>query len=106
MMATRRVNAATTWLIRAFAPGCPTMLRSWESKPEKIDGERCERLTIFFDLASDPALVRAKELEKSAGALRLIRIGKTVVRDLAASVSDEHRTLKVEALLGSDGGLA
>lgn len=105
MMATRRVNAATTWLIRAFAPGCPTMLRSWESSRVSGEGERCERLTIYFDLPTEPAVDRAKELERSAGALRHIRIGRTVVRDLSAQVSDAQRVLKVEALLAADGGL-
>jgi hypothetical protein len=100
----RRISPATTWLIRAFSPGCPTYLRSWESKPIRTEGERCEALTIFFDLPDDPAFRRALELAASAGTLRLIRVGKTIVRELSADVSGPQRTLVVEALLGLDAG--
>lgn len=102
MMATRRVNAATTWLIRAFAPGCPTNLRTFASKPVRVEGTRCEKLTIYFDLPDQAAFGRALELEASAPTLRLIRIGRTVVREISASVSGAQRTLTVEALLGMD----
>jgi hypothetical protein len=108
MMATRRINAATTWLIRAFSPGCLTMLRSWasvpvwSSHPDHRRHRAGELLTIFFDLPDQPAFTRALELERSAGALRQIRIGKNVIHDLTAKVSGEHRTLRIEALLGTD----
>lgn len=103
----RRISPATTWLIRAFAPGCPTMLRSWASFPAWAEhGPRRrrtgEKLVLFFDLPDQPAFTRALELEGSAGALRLIRIGRTVVRELTAQVSGEHRTLKVEAHLANE----
>lgn len=98
----RRVNAATRWLIRAFAPGCPTLLRSWESARIGHDGEL---LTIFFDLPDDRAAARAKELERGAKSLAQVRIGKTAVHDLTATISDEHRTLKIEALLALDSPL-
>lgn len=99
MMATRRINAATTWLIRSFAPGCPTMLRSWSSKRH----ERGELLTIFFDLPSHDAFTIGLERAASAGSLRLLRVGKRIIRDLQAEVSGQHRTLKVQALLVDDG---
>jgi hypothetical protein len=95
MMATRRINAATTWLIRAFAPGCPTMLRSWSAK--RVDDR--DHLTILYDLPDDAAFQRALELERSAGALRCIRIGKHVVAELTAGVIGAHRTLKIDAVL-------
>lgn len=98
----RRISAAATFLIRAFAPGCPTMLRSWASKPRRVEGARCEALTIHFDLPDQPAFARALELEASAPTLRLIRVGRTVVREVSASVSGAQRTLTVEALLGTD----
>jgi hypothetical protein len=31
----RRISPATTFLIRAFAPGCPTLLRSWVSSEHR-----------------------------------------------------------------------
>jgi hypothetical protein len=98
----RRVGPATTWLIRAFAPGCPTMLRSWASQRVMIDRERFERLTIIFDLPDEPAFSRAVELESSAATLAHVRVGKKVIRELAAEVSEAHRTLKIEALLATD----
>jgi hypothetical protein len=94
----RRISPATTWLIRAFSPGCPTLLRYWVSS-RSDDGDL---LTIFFDLPDDPAMERAGELAASAGTLRLIRIGRTIVRDLTAEVCGDQRTLKVDALLGVD----
>lgn len=103
---TRRVPPAVTFLIRAFAPGCPTMLRSWESRRRRPchDGvrETIDQLTIFYDLPDQPALLRALELERSAPSLVHVRVGRTVIRGLAASISGEHRTLKVEALLARD----
>jgi hypothetical protein len=95
----RRVSPATTWLIRAFSPGCPTLLRHWKCRRE---GD-AQRLTIFFNLPGYAAAERAAELVVSAPTLRLVRIGRTVIRDLTAEVCGEHRTLKVEALLADDG---
>lgn len=96
MARTRKIGPAVTFLIRAFSPGCPTMLRSWESRPE---GRRGERLTIFFDLPSPSAIARAKELAASAGNLRLIRVGRTVLREVTAEASARHGTLRVDVLL-------
>jgi hypothetical protein len=98
----RRVSPATTWLIRAFAPGCPTMLRSWASQKLTAKQGGGERLTIYFDLPNDDALALAGDLAARAPTLRLVRIGKTTINDLAVLVSAEQRTLKIEALLGSD----
>lgn len=94
----RRISPATTFLIRAFAPGCPTMLRHWTSQ-KVSDGEL---VTIFFDLPDQRAVDRALELQPGARSLRLVRVGRTIIHDMTADVSGEHRTLKVEALLASD----
>lgn len=107
MMRTRRIiSAATTFLIRSFAPGCPTMLRSWSSKPERVpDGgrhERVERLTITYDLPTVEAHRRARELERSARSLLHVAIGRTSIRYLTVEVSARHSTMVVDALLGRD----
>lgn len=96
MMATRRVNAATTWLIRAFAPGCPTMLRNWASKPAADGGEL---LTIVYDLPGDDARRYARALARSARSLTHIAVGQTSIRELTAKVHEEHATLTVAAVL-------
>lgn len=99
MMATRRINAATTWLIRAFAPGCPTMLRSWASKPA-ADG--CEQLTIVYDLPGEEACRRARALVKSAKSLFHTAVGRTSIRELTAELHEDHKTMTVTALLVKD----
>lgn len=96
MMGTRRINAATTWLIRAFAPGCPTMLRSWSSKPARDGGEL---LTIVYDVPGGEAQRRARALARSAQSLMHIMVGRTAVRELTAKVHEDHATLTVTALL-------
>ena len=96
-MATPR--PATTWLIRAFAPGCPTMLRSWASKPGKDGGEV---LSIVYDLPTDDAARIARAMAKSAQSLTHVRIGRDCVRHLKATVHGRHRTLTVDALLVND----
>jgi hypothetical protein len=94
----RRLSCAATFLIRAFAPGCPTLLRSQESRATAAG----EALTIFYDLPDDESFSLAVDKAERAHSLRLIRIGHAIVADLSAVVSHEHRTLKIEALLSSE----
>lgn len=96
----RRVSAATRWLIRAFSPGGATLLRSWDSRPERCpQAGRVERLTIHFDLPDDAAFARAVELAAAAASLTQVRIGRDVIRSIIATVSDQHRVLTVVVLL-------
>jgi hypothetical protein len=87
------MRQACTWLIKAFAPGCPTTLRFWTEK--RVAGGR--RLTIEFDLNDGKARLRAAELVRTAPTLNLIAVGPTVIRDLTATATDDRLT--VEALL-------
>jgi hypothetical protein len=90
----RRIHPAVTFLIKAFAPGCPTMLRSWSAKLEK----RGERVELLFDLRTDDARVRAAKLVRSAGAWAHVAVGNKAIRELTAEILDED-VLNVRALL-------
>jgi hypothetical protein len=81
---------ARNFLIRAFAPGCPTMLRSIASTAQPCGGEH---VAIVFDLADAAARARADELVASAAALQLIAVGQTVIHDLAATLADDLLTV-------------
>lgn len=96
-MTADKVNPATRFLLRAFAPGCPTMLRHWTARR----AGRGERVTLTYDLVDGKARLRALELAKSAPSLVQVAVGKLVIRDLAVTVEDQ--TLTVEALLVSAG---
>jgi len=90
------ISPAVTWLLRAFAPGCPTMLRSWASKP--VDGGG-ERLTIVYDLPDGKARLRAFELIKSAASLKTVAIGAHAIRDIEPRVTETPDLLTVDVLL-------
>ena len=92
----RRINAATTWLIRAFSPGCPTLLRCWESQ---VTQPACERVKIVFDVPNDEARRRAVEMAELAGNLVNVRVGWVAIRDISAVLHAEHRTLTIDVLL-------
>lgn len=83
--------AACNWLIRAFAPGCPTALRTWSVK---VEG-KAERLKIAYDLADDQARRIAADLVKRAGTLELVRIGRRVIRSPQAAIADDVLTIDV-----------
>lgn len=93
MMARYRIHAAGAFLIRAFAPECPTNLRSWSAKLEK----RGERVIITFDLPTAAARKNAAELARRAPTMRLIAIGGKSIREIHAEV--ERELLTVNALL-------
>lgn len=88
-----RLDPAIAWLMRAFAPGCPTMLRSWSAKLER----RGERVTLVFDLPSDEARRCAVDLARRAPTLRQIAVGRKAIRDIHASIEED--ALNVSALL-------
>lgn len=90
----RRIHPAVSFLIRAFAPGCPTMLRSWSAKLEK----RGERVILLFDLPTDEARGRAAKLVGSASAWAHVAVGNKAIRELTAEILDED-VLNVRALL-------
>jgi hypothetical protein len=91
----RRVHAATTFLIRSFAPGDLTHLRSWSAKLEK----RGERVTILFDLPSDEARARAEKLLRQAASFRNVAVGGKAVRELSAEIFEDQAVLSITALL-------
>jgi hypothetical protein len=90
----RRIHPAVSFLIKAFAPGCPTMLRSWSAKLEK----RGERVVLLFDLPHSLARNRATQLVRSAGAWAHVAVGSKAIRELTAEILDED-VLSVSALL-------
>jgi hypothetical protein len=90
------LSPATTWLIRAFAPGCPTLLRSQATV--RVRGP-ADRLTIIYDLPDGKARLRADQLAKGAAALKLVAIGSQVIRDIDVAVSDDRDLLSVDVLL-------
>jgi hypothetical protein len=90
----RRIHPAISFLIRAFAPGCPTMLRSWSSKLTR----RGERLILLFDLPTQAAQNRAVQLVRSSAAWAHVAVGNKAIRELTAEILDED-VLSVTALL-------
>jgi hypothetical protein len=88
-----RPHAAALWLVRAFAPGCPTHLRSWSAKL----GRRGERVTILYDLPDEKAKRAAADLARRAPSLTQVAIGSKAVREL--NVAIEGPLMTVSALL-------
>jgi hypothetical protein len=95
MMASHRIHPACTFLIKAFSPGCPTMLRSWSAKLEK----RGERVTLLYDLPTDAAVGRAGQLVRQAPSFRNVAVGGKAVRELGAEILADQAVLSVSALL-------
>lgn len=98
MMSRYRIHPACTFLIKAFSPGCPTMLRCWSAKLEP----RGERVHLLYDLPTDEAVKRAEQLAANASALRLVAIGGKAIRELTADIHEDFRTLTVSALVVRD----
>jgi hypothetical protein len=90
------LSPAVTFLIRAFAPGCPTLLRSQATKAVRGGS----RLTINYDLPDSQARLRADELARSAASLKLIAVGRQVVRDVDVTIGE---VLTVSVLLVGRG---
>lgn len=88
-----RTNPAITFLLRAFAPGCPTMLSSWSRKRQG----RGARITIAYHLPDDQARRRADELVRTAGSLHQVAIGRRVITAACATVDGDM--LNVDVLL-------
>jgi hypothetical protein len=90
-----RMNPAVTWLLKAFAPGCATLLRHQFTKT--VPGG--ERVQIAYDLPDGPARLRADQLVRSSGAFKLIAIGAHSIRDIEVLVNDDRDLLSVDVLL-------
>jgi hypothetical protein len=89
----RRVHPAHTFLIRTFAPTCPTQLRAINARLTN----RGERVVVSFDLDDDASRHRAQRLVRSAAALREVAVGGKAIREIKAAV--EGDLLIVTALL-------
>lgn len=92
-----KVNPACAFLLRAFAPGCPTLLKCWSHKVVRIAGERCERVAISYALPDDDARRWAAERVDSAGSLHQVTIGRRSIRAASAQVAGD--LLAVDVLL-------